>query len=146
MRLSYHQRIAEIIPQSMAGAIVPAETKPTYRYVSEQAAELEGTLVANRLLELFKERAIPEDVFSALRDIPDKFNEADNEIESFNPLKIEVFTSTLLYFGCKSFSHAFAALAKYHMIFKMLIDNEDSQLVALTALYDTWKNHQQVNS
>lgn len=30
------------------------------------------------------------------------------------------------------------------MIFKMLIDNEGSQLVALNALYDTWKNHQQV--
>ena len=80
--------------------------------MSENAPDLEGTPVANKLLELFKERAIPEDVFSALRDIPDKFNEADNEIETFNPLKIEVFTSTLLYFGCKSFSHAFAALAK----------------------------------
>lgn len=112
MRLSYHQRIVEIIPASMASAIVPVETKPTYRYVSEQASELEGTAVANKLLELFRERAIPEDVFSALRDIPDKFNETENEYESFNPLKIEVFTSTLLFFGCKSFSHAFAALAK----------------------------------
>jgi nuclear cap-binding protein subunit 1 len=63
-------------------------------------------------LELFRERAIPEDVFSVLRDIPDKFNEEENEMESFNPLKIEVFTSTLLFFGNKSFSHAFAALAK----------------------------------
>ncbi len=36
----------------------------------------------------------------------------NNEYEAVNPLKIEVFTSTLLYFGSKSFSHAFAALAK----------------------------------
>lgn len=116
IRLSYHQRIAEIIPPAMAPAILPAEPKPTYRYVSEEAADLEGTAVANKLLELFKERAIPEDVFSALREIPDKFNEmevgGESASDAFNPLKIEVFTSTLLYFGCKSFSHAFAALAK----------------------------------
>ena len=31
------------------------------------------------------------------------------------------------------------------MIFKMLIDGESSQLIALNALHDTWKNHQQVN-
>ena len=97
MRLSYHQRIVDIIPPAMA-SILPADPKPTYKYVSEQAAELEGTAVANKLLELFRERAIPEDVFSVLRDIPDKFNEADNEYENFNPLKIEVFTSTLLVF------------------------------------------------
>lgn len=113
MRLSYHQRMVEIIPAEMAAAIVPAEPKPTYRYVSEQASELEGTGVANKLLELFKERAFPEDVFSALRDIPDKNGEDEmTDTDGFNPLKIEVFTSTLLFFGCKSFSHAFAALAK----------------------------------
>jgi hypothetical protein len=27
----------------------------------------------------------------------------------------------------------------------MLVDNESSQLVVLRALYDVWKNHQQVN-
>lgn len=111
MRLSYRQRLVEIIPPAMA-ALLPVETKSTYKYVSEEAGELEGTLVANKLLELFKNREIPEEVFQVLRDIPDKYNEADNEYETFNPLKIEVFTSTLLYFGNKSFSHAFAALAK----------------------------------
>jgi nuclear cap-binding protein subunit 1 len=143
MRLAYHQRITDIIPQSM-GALVPANPKPTYKYESEAAADLEGTSVANKLLELFRERAIPEDVFQVLRDIPDKYNEADDEYETFNPLKIEVFTSTLLYFGSKSFSHAFAALAKYHTIFKILFDNENSQLVILKALHEIWKNHQQM--
>jgi hypothetical protein len=36
----------------------------------------------------------------------------ENDHETYNPLKIEVFTSTLLFFGSKSFSHAFASLAK----------------------------------
>ena len=75
MRLSYHQRIVDTIPESMS-RLLPANPKPTYKYESEDAASLEGTTVANRLLELFKERAIPEDVFQVLRDIPDKFNEA----------------------------------------------------------------------
>lgn len=111
MRLSYHQRIVDFIPESMK-SLIPINPKPTYKYVSDEAADLEGTPVANKLLELFRERSIPEEVFQILRDIPDKYNEADNEYETFNPLKIEVFTSTLLFFGSKSFSHAFAALAK----------------------------------
>jgi nuclear cap-binding protein subunit 1 len=66
-------------------------------------------------------------------------------MDTFNPLKIEVFTSTLLFFGSKSFSHAFAALAKYHMIFKMLVDDAQSQLVVLKSLHEVWRNHQQVS-
>lgn len=142
MRLSYHQRIVDILPESMS-QLVPKNPKPIYKYISEEAGELEGVAVANKLLELFKNRAIPENTFEVLRDIPDTMNEND-EFESFNPLKIEVFTSTLLYFGSKSFSHAFAALAKYHMIFKMLVESEKSQIAVLKSLHDVWKNHQQM--
>ncbi len=74
MRLSYHQRIVDTIPESM-NRILPANPKPTYKYVSEDAANLEGVDVANKLLELFKERNIPENIFQVLRDIPDQFNE-----------------------------------------------------------------------
>lgn len=70
MRLSYHQRIADIMPESMA-SLVPENPKPAYKYISDEAANLEGTLVANKLLELFKERSIPENIFQVLRDIPD---------------------------------------------------------------------------
>lgn len=143
MRLSYHQRMVDTIPESMA-QLLPKNPKPTYKYVAEDAGELEGIAVANRLLELFKERAIPENIFQVLRDIPDTFNEMENEYETYNPQKIEVFTSTLLYFGSKSFSHAFAALAKYHMIFKMLVESEQSQIAVLKALHEVWRNHQQM--
>lgn len=121
MRLSYHQQIVEMVPQEM-NALIPAPPKPFYKYESEDAANLDGTIYANKLLEMIKERCLPEDVIQLLREIPDKKNEVKSEpdeqpqdvdMEFCNPLKIDVFTSTLLYFGSKSFSHVFAALAKY---------------------------------
>jgi hypothetical protein len=30
------------------------------------------------------------------------------------------------------------------MIFKMLVENEESQIVVLKSLHEVWKNHQQV--
>lgn len=66
--------MVDTIPESMA-QLLPKNPKPTYKYVAEDAGELEGIATANRLLELFKERAIPENIFQVLRDIPDTFNE-----------------------------------------------------------------------
>ena len=50
---------------------MPENPKLTYIYISEEAADLERNLVANQLLELFRERALPEDIFSLLCDIQD---------------------------------------------------------------------------
>ena len=127
MRLSYHQRIAEMMPESMQ-SLVPAEPLPIYKYESEEAVNLDGTIIANKLLELMKNRCLPEDVLQLLREVSngakltdnldqddenkDNNNEAENDSPQSNSLKIDVFTSTLLYFGSKSLSHIFAALAK----------------------------------
>lgn len=73
MRLSYHQRVVDFIPETM-NQLVPQNPKPTYKYILEGASELEGVAVANKLLELFKNRAIPEDIFQVLRDIPENFD------------------------------------------------------------------------
>ena len=35
-------------------------------------------------------------------------------------------------------------MLRYHMIFKMLVDNEKSQMIVLKSLHEVWKNHQQV--
>jgi nuclear cap-binding protein subunit 1 len=121
MRLSYYQRIIEMLPETMK-QLLPEQPKPVYKYESEEAANLEGTPIANRLLEKIKQRCMPEDIIQLLRETTDdemiaEADDIDNEqLSSTNRLKIDVFTSTLLYFGSKSFSHIFAALAKYEQM------------------------------
>ncbi len=66
--------MVDTMPETMQ-CLVPKNPKPTYKYMSDEAGELEGIAVANKLLELFRNRAIPEDIFQVLRDIPDTFNE-----------------------------------------------------------------------
>ena len=107
-----------MMPESMQ-CLTPAEAVPIYKYESEEAVNLEGTAIANKLLELMRNRCLPEDVLQVLREVTkpgDGMEQEDNneeeESQAFNPLKIDVFTSTLLYFGSKSLSHIFAALAK----------------------------------
>ncbi len=151
--------------------LLPEQPKPLYKYESEEAANLTGTPIANRLLEKIKQRCLPEDIIQLLRESSDPSDgtdqiedAAEDQSAIFNPLKIDVFTSTLLYFGSKSFSHIFAALAKYarpacdfssdhfetvffrrfHMIFKILVETEESQMIVLKTLHEVWKNHQQV--
>lgn len=34
---------------------------------------------------------------------------------------------------------------RYHMIFKMLVESECSQICVLKSLHSVWQNHQQVN-
>ena len=80
MRLSYHQRVVDFLPESMK-ALVPNMPKASYKYETEDAVNMDGTPVANRLLELFKNRSIPEEVFQALRDIPDTFDQTSGKLD-----------------------------------------------------------------
>lgn len=61
-----------------------------------------------------------------------------------NNLKIDVFVQTLLYLGSKSFSHSFAAISKFHYVFRVLAESEESQLNILHNVYELFSNHQQM--
>ena len=96
------------------------------------------------LYQAIKSKCSPDEALLLLKELPNPLNDDDGMEASFNPLKIEVFVVTLLNMGAKSFSHTFAAIAKFHYIFKSLAETQDAQICVLKALYELWKNHQQL--
>lgn len=76
--------------------------------------DLPGTTYSHQLTALIKSKCTPEEVLVVLRDVPNPLTEDDMDSEvTYNPLAIDVFVQTLLHLGAKSFSHSFAAVAKY---------------------------------
>lgn len=51
---------------------------------------------------------------------------------------------TLLNLGSKSFSHSFAAISKFHYVFKILAESEEAQICILRNMFELWHNHQQM--
>ncbi|KAF4525537.1 hypothetical protein B566_EDAN015845 [Ephemera danica] len=68
----------------------------------------------------------------------------EGDASRFNPLKIDVFVQTLLQLGMKSFSHSFAAISKFHYVFKVLAESEEAQICTLRSMFELWHNHQQM--
>ena len=50
---------------------------------------------------------------------------------------------TLLNMANKSFSHSFAAIAKFHPMLKAINETEESQITTLRSIFDLWRTHQQ---
>merc|ERR1719357_208434 len=74
---------------------------------------------------------------------PEELLEQMREVEG-DSMRVEVFTQSLLFLGHKSFSHSFAAIAKFHPVFKALADTEENQIVLLRSVFELWKSHQQM--
>ncbi|KAM9214294.1 nuclear cap-binding protein subunit 1 isoform 2-T4 [Leptosomus discolor] len=144
MRLSYHQRIIDIVPASFS-VLSPANPVCIYKYGDESNRSLPGYTVALCLTIAIKNKASNEEIFSILKDVPNP-NQDDDDDEgfTFNPLKIEVFVQTLLHLAAKSFSHSFSALAKFHEVFKTLAESDEGKLHVLRVVYEVWKNHPQM--
>lgn len=84
-------------------------------------AALPGTSAAHQLVVSIRQKCTPEEVLGVLKDLPNPRPEEEAD-SRFNPLKIDVFVQTLLSLGSKSFSHSFAAISKFHYVFKVLIN------------------------
>lgn len=84
------------------------------------AVPLPGTQVAQQLATILRQKASAEEVLALLKELPNPCEDDDTLPDSrFNPLKIDVFVQTILHLGAKSFSHSFAAISKYHYVFKV---------------------------
>ncbi|NWR76829.1 NCBP1 protein, partial [Centropus unirufus] len=144
MRLSYHQRIIDIVPASFS-VLSPANPVCIYKYGDESNRSLPGYTVALCLTIAIKNKASNDEIFTILKDVPNpNQDDDDDEGYTFNPLKIEVFVQTLLHLAAKSFSHSFSALAKFHEVFKTLAESDEGKLHVLRVVYDAWKNHPQM--
>nr|CAD7262474.1 unnamed protein product [Timema shepardi] len=142
LRLSYHQRIKEMMPPSYE-ALLPAKPDPKFKYAEEGAGSLPGTTTAHQLVVSIRQKCSPEEVLNVLKDLPNP--RPDDEADSrFNPLKIDVFVQTLLNLGSKSFSHSFAAISKFHYVFKILAEYEEPQICILRNMFELWHNHHQM--
>ncbi|XP_041980530.1 nuclear cap-binding protein subunit 1 [Aricia agestis] len=144
LRLSYHQRIKDMIPESLA-AFVPPKPEPIYKYSMEGAAALPGTEAAHKLVVCVRNKCSPEEALNVLRDLPNPLREGDAAAHAaYNPLKIDVFVQTLLNLGSKSISHSFAAISKFHYVFKILADSEEAQICVLRNVWELWQRHSQM--
>ncbi|XP_035767058.1 nuclear cap-binding protein subunit 1-like [Neolamprologus brichardi] len=144
MRLSYHQRIVDIVPPTFS-ALIPADPIFTYKYPDDTASSLPGYPMSITVSNAIKNRASNEEILTVLKEVPNPNQEDDDdEGESFNPLKIDVFLQTLLNLAAKSFSHSFSALGKFHEILKTLANSDEGKLHLLKVLYEVWRNHPQM--
>lgn len=126
--------------------LLPPMPQPDYKYTSEDAASLPGTATAHKLVVAIRQKCTPEEILNEMKDLANPRDiENDMSESTFNPLKIDVFTQTLLNLGSKSFSHTFAAISKFHYVFKQLAaDSEEAQVCILNNVFELWHNHQQM--
>ena len=120
LRLSYHQRVVDIIPETFA-VFLPDKPTPNFKYAPNgQYANSSEARSAEHLIAAIKRKCTSEEVLQLLKqELDPPMAEEDMEDNVYNPVKIEVFTQTLLFMGQKSFSHSFAAIAKFFSVFKV---------------------------
>jgi len=155
LRMSYHQRVADGVPESFQG-LVPDMPEPVIKYSMPTTAPPAGAAagqeemmqtgdtmaknVAAKVEAAIKQKATQDDIGEILRQIPNENADA----QSPNPLMINIFVQVLLKLGSKSFSHSFAAIAKFHPLLKAMSASEDSQIQILRAVFEMWRKHQQM--
>ncbi|XP_065337734.1 nuclear cap-binding protein subunit 1 [Cloeon dipterum] len=140
-RLAYHERIHKIVPETFE-PLIPEKPEPTFKYSDVTAP---GANTARAIADAIRERCTPEEVLTGLAELPNPRAGVDEgDASSYNPLKIDVFVQTLLQLGMKSFSHSFAAISKFHYVFKVLAESEEAQICVLRSMFELWHNHQQM--
>ncbi|PAA50250.1 hypothetical protein BOX15_Mlig007542g2 [Macrostomum lignano] len=149
VRFSYYDHVRKSFGTRLAPMLL--HDKPPechYKYDIEEDFSPEVVQSAQRLIDAIRERCTPERAIEVLNTLPVPAGGAENggPNERHLLLKVDVFFSTLLFLGSKSFSHSFAALAKFHSVCKALVplDNQAAKLRVLASLYECWRWHEQM--
>ncbi|KPJ15801.1 Nuclear cap-binding protein subunit 1 [Papilio machaon] len=109
------------------------------------ATSLPGTEAAHRLVVCVRNKCTPEEALNVLRELPNPLRDGDAAPHPhYNPLKIDVFVQTLLNLGSKSISHSFAAISKFHYVFKILAESEEAQICVLKNVWELWQRQPQM--
>ncbi|EJD76387.1 MIF4G domain-containing protein [Loa loa] len=129
MRFSYYERICDCLPSSFE------EITPEKPFISFLLNREEKEMVAE-IEKAFRNKAQPKEVTEMLRGFDQKSNSSAT---------LSTFFAVMLNAAQKSFSHNFAALARYHETLKELsgVDDESSTAL-LQTLYDVWKHNRQM--
>ncbi|CAF3752736.1 unnamed protein product [Rotaria socialis] len=156
MRLSFHQRVIDFVPEQFY-KLVPNKPSPAFKF-EEVDPPLFGSEYAQLLTKKLRERSAADDILRILNTVPNPTkddqalsiassssvaNPSSTEL-TYNMVQIDLFVSSLLWMGSKSFTHSFASLAKYHQLFKVLIETEEQQIQVLKSMFEIWPNHQQM--
>lgn len=142
LRLSYHQRVVDTVPETFEN-LIPERPQSNFKYEMEGASSMPGTMVAHQLIASIKSKCTPEEAMVLLKDLPNPLSDEESD-PTYHPLRIDVFVSTLLHLGNKSFSHSFAAIAKFHHLLKLLADTEEGQIWLLRTMFEVWRTHHQM--
>ncbi|XP_050744970.1 nuclear cap-binding protein subunit 1 isoform X2 [Drosophila biarmipes] len=131
VRLSYPERIVEILPDFLAG-FLPRTSIPHFKFVDET---LPGAMLSKNLLEAMRSK----------QSCPEMISTIINSTTGIGPLlKINVLTQNCLYLGSKSFSHTYAILCKYHSVLKeMEAPESEKQHAILGGLFELWVDSDQ---
>jgi nuclear cap-binding protein subunit 1 len=158
MRLSFHQRVIDFVPEQFY-KLVPNKPSPVFKF-EDIDPPIFGSEYAHLLTKKLKERSAAEDILHIISTVPNPSKDDTTIVGSssstttvnasatdltYHILQIDLFVSSLLWMGSKSFTHSFSALAKYHHLFKILIESEEQQIQVLKSMYEVWPNHQQVS-
>uniref|UniRef100_A0A158Q6Q1 Nuclear cap-binding protein subunit 1 n=1 Tax=Elaeophora elaphi TaxID=1147741 RepID=A0A158Q6Q1_9BILA len=126
MRFSYYERICDCLPSSFE------EITPEKPSISFSVNQEEKELVAE-VERAFRNKSESKEVTEMLRG----FNQKDNGLAT-----LSTFFAVMLNTAQKSFSHNFAALARYHETLKELSGTDDeSSTTLLQTLYEVWKHN-----
>uniref|UniRef100_A0A3P9L725 Nuclear cap binding protein subunit 1 n=1 Tax=Oryzias latipes TaxID=8090 RepID=A0A3P9L725_ORYLA len=153
MRLSYHQRIVDIVPATFS-ALIPADPIFTFKYEDESASSLPGYPTSVTVSNAIKNRASNEEILAILKEVPNPNQEDDDGTgQILYTLSASVCEETTdciwelnivsLHLCCNSQTSS-GSSDGFHEILKTLTESDEGKLHILKVVYDVWRNHPQM--